>query len=395
MRRRLARVIVGAALAVGLLAGAGKVLLRSAYAAEQVTARLGAAVGAPVRVREMDLGFTASDLRDVDVLERETAASPPAWVSVGVAEVDLSLWQLLTGDLGGGTVTVRRATVNLAFDRNNRLVTRLPQPPAPAGVPLPVVRVEGGQFTLRREGFPDETFHNITLEVRSDGRRLTLAGTVHDPDWGEWTASGGQDAPGGPFTLVLRTVRPVHATPALLRRAPFVPPSVWRQVQCEGDTPCELTLRFEPGAPRPHYRVELAPTDTRVHVTAIDLTAEAARGRVIVEDDVVTLETVRGLAAGGDLRVGSTMDFRGEPDVLKFAVEADVLNPRRMPARWNVPPLPGQVAGRADLEVLIHNGRATTRGRGHGTVRAFPLLAPIHLGLEADGRGFRFTLGRG
>src|SRR5262245_43263218 len=186
MRRRLARLIVGAVVALGLLAGAGRVLLRSAYAAERVTARLGAAVGAPVRVGAVDLGLTGSALRDVDVLERYTDPAPPAWASVGAAEVDLSLWQLLTGDLGGGTVTVRGAAVALACDRNNRLVTRLPQPPAGTG-PLPVVHVEGGQFTLRREGFPDETFHNINVELHSDGQRLTLAGTVNDPDWGEWT----------------------------------------------------------------------------------------------------------------------------------------------------------------------------------------------------------------
>ena len=57
------------------------------------------------------------------------------------------------------------------------------------------------------------------------------------------------------------------------------------------------------GAPRTHYRVVLDPKDTKVYVPIIRLAADGASGRVIVEDDVVTLERVRGLSAGGDLRV--------------------------------------------------------------------------------------------
>jgi hypothetical protein len=231
------------------------------------------------------------------------------------------------------------------------------------------------------------------LEVRGTTEKMSISGTVDDPDWGTWAVSGGHESATSAFTLVLRTTNEVHVTPVLLKRAPFVPPVTWRQVELEGDTTCELTLRFEPDG-HVRYRVVLAPHDTKVHVTSIDLRAEAARGRVVVEDDVLTLENVRGLAAGGDLRVGSTMDFRGGASLLRFAIEANVLNPGLLPKRWTVPPLPGQVSGKADLELYIRDGQTTTRGRGEGTAKVLPIMPPIFLRLEADGRGFRFALGR-
>src|SRR5207249_3752453 len=124
---------------------------------------------------------------------------------------------------------------------------------------------------------------------------------------------------------------------------------------------CELTLRFEPDG-RVRYRVVLDPHDTTVYVPSIKMRAETARGRVVFEDDVLTLENVRGLSAGGDLKVGSTMDFHGGGSVLRFAIEANALNPRLLPSSWSVPALDGKVNGRADLEVTIRDGRTTTRG---------------------------------
>jgi hypothetical protein len=393
MRPRLKRLLLMTAALVALLAGLGKLALASDFATRQTVARLGAAFGAPVRVGEVRLGYWATALRGLEVLENLTTPEPPPWTAVGAADADLSLWQLLRGDLADGAVTLHDVHVTLRFDRDGRLLTRLPAPP-PSELAWPVIRLDGGTFTLCREGVADEVFHNIRLELRGDAQKCTLSGTVDDPDWGPWTVAGGRESADGPFTLVLRTAREVHATPALLRRAPFVPPVTWRQVELEGDTDCELTLRFEPHD-RVRYRVDLHPRNTRVVVRAIDLTAEPAQGRVLVEDGVVTLEDVRGRAAGGNLHVGSVMDFRGPGSVLRFSVNADQLVPRRLPETWRVPRLDGQVSGRADLEVTIRDGRTTTSGRGEGAVKVLPLLPPVRLSLEADGHGFRFALGRG
>src|SRR5262245_16848265 len=81
LRPRLTRLIIGLIAAVGVLTGAGKLLLGTAYAARQVVTRLGATIGAPVRVGEVSLGYIASTLRDVDVLETTPTAEPPAWTT--------------------------------------------------------------------------------------------------------------------------------------------------------------------------------------------------------------------------------------------------------------------------------------------------------------------------
>lgn len=392
MRQRVKRYGVATCAFVIVLAGVGKLSLASDFATRQLVTRLQAAVGAPLHVATVDLGYSSSNLRGLDVLENASHAAPPPWATARDVEADVSLWQLLRGDLAGGSVTFRDTAATLRFDRNSHLLTRLPTPP-PSESEMPVMRIEGGRFTLQHDGVPDEVFHNIRLELRSEGEKLSLSGTVDDPDWGTWTVSGGRESANAQFALVLRTTKEVHVTPALLKRTPFVPPATWRQVELEGDTNCELTLRFEPDG-HVRYRVVLDPHDTKVHVTSINLRAETARGRVVVEDDVLTLENVRGLAAGGDLKVGSTMDFRGGASLLRFSIEANVLNPGLLPKSWAVPALPGQVSGKADLEVFVENGRSTTRGRGEGSVKVLPIMPPIFLRLEADGRGFRFALGR-
>jgi hypothetical protein len=217
MRQRLKRLLLMTAALCALLAGVGKLALASDFAARQAVTRLGAAVGAPVRVGEVQLGFRASALRGLEVLENLATAEPPPWSAAAAVEADLSLLQLLRGDLADGTVTLRGVNVTLRFDRAGRLLTKLPVPP-PGELAWPVVRLDGGTFTLCREGIPDEVFHNIRLELRSEGEKLMLSGTIDDPDWGPWTVAGGRDSAADPFRLILKTAREVHTTPALLHR---------------------------------------------------------------------------------------------------------------------------------------------------------------------------------
>src|SRR5262245_39549543 len=103
-RLRLARLLVGLLAGSGLLAGAGKLLLATEFAARQVVARLRAAVGAPVRVGGVDLGYASSSLRDLEVMEKESSAEPPCWTSCRAVDADLSLWQLLRGSTSDGAV---------------------------------------------------------------------------------------------------------------------------------------------------------------------------------------------------------------------------------------------------------------------------------------------------
>ncbi|HEY1377555.1 MAG TPA: hypothetical protein VGF55_12215, partial [Gemmataceae bacterium] len=99
---RLRRRLLGAIVAVAALTGLAKLALASDYAARETVARIGAAVGAPVKAGDVRLGFTASGLSGVRVFEFAATTDAPAWTAVGTVEADLSLWQLLTNDLGRG-----------------------------------------------------------------------------------------------------------------------------------------------------------------------------------------------------------------------------------------------------------------------------------------------------
>jgi hypothetical protein len=378
---------------IGLAYFGGVWLLRSAYAADQVASRLAAAAGAPVRVGGFDLGFGRSSLSGLEVCERDASAAAPPWLTIGAVDADLSLFQLIRGNLTDGTVTLSNVHVILRFDRDGRLLTRLPEPAAEEGGQLPVLRLVDGTFTIRREGRPDETFHNINLDLRNEGPQLVLTGALDDPDWGPWMVAGTRASATAPLAFNLKTRRIVHVTPALLRRTPFVPSNVWEQVTCEGDTPCEVAVQFN-AVPPLNYSVKLEPRNTRVFVSSIELRAEAARGTVEIADDVLTLENVRGNTSGGELKLRSRMDFRGVASIMQFSIEAGLLSLAQLPVHWGVPALKGNLSGKAELEVTSQVGGTIVKGEGEGSVRVPLLPVAVKLHLTADGRRIRFHLVR-
>jgi hypothetical protein len=395
MRRRRSwkRTAVILLAVVGLAYCAGVWFLHSAYATEQVASRLAIAAGAPVRIGGFDLGFGRSSLSGLEVAERDAAAGAPPWLTIGAVDAELSLAQLIRGNLADGTVTLSNVHVTLRFDRDGHLLTRLPEPEAEEGGPLPLLRLVDGTFTIRREGRPDETFHNIGLELRNDGPQLILTGALDDPDWGPWTVAGMKASATAPLAFNLKTRRIVHVTPALLRRTPFVPSNVWEQVTCEGDTPCEVAVQFN-AVPPLNYRVTLEPRNTRVFVSSIELHAEAARGTVEIADDVLTLENVRGNTSGGELTLRSRMDFRGIASIMTFSIEAGLLSLARLPVHWGVPALKGSLSGKAELEVTSAVNGTTVKGEGEGSVRVPLLPVAVKLHLTSDGRRIRFHLVR-
>jgi hypothetical protein len=392
-RRSWARKFVVFLAALGLVYFGGMWFLRSAYAAEQVAARIGEATGAPVRLAGLDLGFRGSTLTGLEILERDATENSTPWLTIGSVDADLSLPQLINGNLADGSITFRDVHVILRFDRDGRLLTKLPAPSGEGRGTLPLVKLENGSFTLQHEGRPDETFHNIDLELRADGSQLLFSGGIDDPYWGPWNVVGSRVSATGPVALNLKTRQPVHVTPAMLRRTPFVPSVVWHQVTCEGDTPCEVALQFNP-TNSINYRVALEPRNTRVYVRAIELNAEGAQGNVVIADDVLTLENVRGHSAGGEWKLRSLMDFRGVASIMRFSIEAGLLSMAQLPVQWHVPAFRGQLSGKAELEVTAGPDRTTVRGDGEGIVRVPLLPRAIKVHIVADGQRIRFNIVR-
>ena len=157
-----------------------------------------------MRVASIDLGFLSSAAIGVGVDEKSSSQAADPWLTVKSMSCDLSLWQLISGRIGEGVVTLHEPNVTLLFDAEDRLLTQIANPPEGDDA-LPRFRVENGTFTLKRIGRPDEVFHSINLEMRAVGPQLLLSGTIDDPEWGPWTVAGNQPTPAAAFALNLKT----------------------------------------------------------------------------------------------------------------------------------------------------------------------------------------------
>ena len=227
---------------------------------------------------------------------------------------------------------------------------------------------------------------------------VALTGDLTDKAWGRWLLGGGYDEMNEVFTLDLRTPpgRRIAVSRAQLRQVPQVPASVWDEVQIEeGDTTVAFSLSV-PFAGPVHYRLDLDPRNTRLHVRSIGLDASKVQGRIVIDDQVVQLRGVHGVAAQGDVNLEGDLDFR-QPwylpptamrSALAFDIKANKLRTRELPASWHVPTLlGGHLTGQARLVVYL-DGETPPRtvGQGGGTIDLGGQQGQIKLVLRADAK---------
>jgi len=393
-RRLLLIVFLLGIILVAILEGA-HLYLASQHGAALVAGRLQKVYGGPVRVGGVDVHLGNLTLHDLQLFEEGGSSAGQAWLSVANVHADVSVWDLLRGRVEPRLLTLDNAEAALRFDKDGHLLTRLPEPQGEAAA-LPAIHLEHSRLTLSQEGRPDLVLHDLTADIRSEGPRLSLTGTVAEALGAEWQVNGNLDRSNGAGSLTLAT-RIAHVTPEVLRGLPFVPESVWQQVQAEGDTPVELTLRLDPAGDTVHYRVALHPEAARIQIAAIDLDTQQTRGKVVIEDDVVRLTDVRGRAAGGTIHLNGTLDFSAPTDRLQFAIDVQDLGVSQLPPTWSLPPqLQGRLSGHALLQILIdEHGRVQTSGEGEAVVNearvaGFP-AEPIRLKLAPAANGFQFT----
>jgi hypothetical protein len=394
MRRWLRRLAIGAVVLIVVLIVAAKLLLRSGFAADRVAAQIQKATGgAPVHVGSLDVGVAGSSLRDLQILEDGAVPSDRPWAVVTSVDADVSLMNVIRGEFSGGPITLRGPKLTFRLDKDNHLLTKLPDFGSGGSGSWSEFRIKNAQIMFVREGSREAVFSGINGTVRKDGDHISITGTANDSEWGDWTINGERAEANGPFSLTLHCSA-LHATPEKLRRVPFVPSVTWRHVTFEGDSPVELALKFggTDGGPSIRYQLALAPTGLTVNVPTIELTTRGTSGKVFVSDGVVTLIDLDGKAAGGSLHITrSEMDFRGEPSRLTMKVSADRLNLHDLPKKWQLPSLEGRMSGRADLTMTIRNGEVESSGGGGGTIDGF-LSQVVQVKMVADKGGYRFEI---
>lgn len=379
-----------------------RLYLSSDHVARRVAAQLADVLGGNVEVKGADIGLREkSSLRGVEVYPAGSAPGEKPWLSVEDLEADVSVFDLL-GDTMPSRVRLDRPQLSLHFNADNHLITRLPTIKTRPGLPFPGIGLENGQLTIEQDGRPPLVLHGVNLHARGGQSNLDLKGTMDDPTWGHWDVEGEYD-PAAKTVRLRMDAPPQRLTMEKLKAVPFVPEKTWRQVQLEGDSYVHVTVSYhepEDGAPAAsgvHYRVELEPKNTRLHVSSINLNTDQTSGKVLVEDKVVTLTNVKGRAAEGELACDSVLDFRPKNTELGFKVDARALVLHALPREWKVPAeIDGKLSGHADLHVTIADGKPRTRGSGEGEITDavlggfLKLKKPIRLALYADEGGFHF-----
>jgi translocation and assembly module TamB len=360
----------------------------------QVASRLQEAYGGRVEVRAAHIGVQGSSLHEVQLFELEASSAKKPWLVIQHAEANVSLWDLFKDKALPSQLTLTGVALTLHFDKAGHLLTHLPL--SGHGMEsLPKIRIERAQITIQQEGRPDFTVTGIQTDAQERDHQLAFTGKIADPIWGHWTLSGGLDRATSAGSATIQTAD-VHCTQNMLERLPLVPVRVWQQVQADGDTAVNCAIRYDPLIKNVHYHIVLEPRATTVTVPSIDLSADQGKGKVTVQDGIVTIVDMKGQVADGEIKASGKLDFAQSPSQLDLKVDASKLELKKLPKSWELPPFGGRLSGHAVLQITLVDNQVRTNGSGKGMITGVripgaPESKPIFLTLHPTGQGFRFS----
>ena len=313
----------------GALWWLARAYLSSQRITAQVASRLQAAYGAAVQLRQAEIGIRGSSLHHVQLFESKASAEDPPWLVIEKVQANIPLWDLIKRGALPSRLTLTGVAITLRFDKTGHLLTHIPV----SGGKLekvPDIKIEDGQITIQQEGHPEFTITGVRSDVHDVNQHLELAGRVADPTWGDWTVDGSLDRKTDAGSATLKT-RDVHFTQAKLEQLPFIPDRVWRQVKVEGATAIDGTIRYDAAAERAHIQLTLEPRATQVYVPSIELHADHGKGKINVEDGIITVADLQAQAADGEIKATGRIDLEHTPPQLHFNVEASKLNLDKIP----------------------------------------------------------------
>ncbi len=238
--KRALRLLLVVIVAFVILRFAARKYLSSGRVASQVASRLEALYGGPDRVTEVDIGLFRSSLTGVQLFEQGQSASGEPWATIDTVGADVSVLSLLHDRISPEAIKLVGAAVTLRFDKEGRLLTRLPDWSVgdPGNqVTVPNLYIEGGRIGFQKEGVGDLTIAGITATLESKGDLAALVGVAVNTapsGWGPWTFQGTVDRTTKKASITLKSNRTIHVTQTMLNEFPSVPTAVWRAVQVEG-----------------------------------------------------------------------------------------------------------------------------------------------------------------
>ena len=187
------------------------------------------------------LGLHESEITGLRLYESGAKSEQP-WAIVPEVRADVSVWDFIHGTVEARRITLVNPEVTLHFGRDGKLLTQIPHGKN-GNENWPEIVFDGGQLTLSQDGRPAMVVHGIQATLKPENDRLVLSGTVQDPYWKAWTLAGTAQRQTGAVEADLKSQGAIHVTQEMLDRLPLVSPGVWHEVQVDGETPVDFTMR--------------------------------------------------------------------------------------------------------------------------------------------------------
>ena len=183
-------------LTVLVLLGGVRLVLSSAYAADKVAGRLAYLLGVPVRVVRVDIGLGGgSSVYGLQIFEADDARADSPWVSADDLRADFSALDLFGDDSSPKEIVLNGAHLELRFDKDGSLVTRLPKS-TDSTQALPKLRLENARVTIKQEGRERRPLvvTGVSADFTYTEGAFRFDGVCADDYWGEWTVRGSYDS---------------------------------------------------------------------------------------------------------------------------------------------------------------------------------------------------------
>jgi len=229
--------------------------LNSRHVVAKVVAHLQQAYGGNVKLDEVDIGLTSSELNRLEFSETDCAGadSKTPWLTIESFAADVSIFDLLKQQAVPTQVKVKGAKLFLRFSKDGKLLTCLPEQlslnrlesgaPIPKIGAFPLIELEDAQVQLHTEGSPDLVLKKVSAKLENKKGQLILSGSMENPEWGKWTMHGQFEQDSHELPVVFGETGSVPITPAMMQQLPFVPLSAWQQRG--GSTPFLLRVTYD------------------------------------------------------------------------------------------------------------------------------------------------------
>ncbi len=383
-RWRVGLIILGVLILVGY--GVFRYVL-GVYLPAKVVAVLEEKYGGPVKVDSVEMGWQGSVIKGLRLFEPGDASKEEPWLVIDELQTDLSFKRLVELELLPDQVSITGLTAVLRFDRKGRLLTQFPPTKTDTATQtIPDIAIHDARVTIRQEGRPERTISGMEAAIHAHGQDVRVDATLDDPTLQAWKMGGSINLTTKAVAANMKSTRPIHVTRTRLQRLPFVAADVINRIEVDSFVPVDVAMHSRHLLDGLHYRVQLAPSKTRVTVPEIPLRVSELRGHVVVEDGALHLRGLKCDVLDGEVRANADATLKGSTvhvsltdleirnvDVGHFA--ADVHQPKRIEGRLNLT---------TRLDVTLAQGKIRAKGKGsgqitHARIMGQPAAGPIKI----------------